>query len=273
MPAPVKRLAEAEGLPLLQPRRLRAADLAGVDADLMIVVAYGQILKAEVLDFPRLGCINVHASLLPRWRGAAPVQRAILAGDTKTGVCIMQMDEGLDTGAVLDRKEVAIAPSDTAGSLTEKLARAGCEALLTTLDGLEAATLSPEPQPEEGVTWADKIGKAEAQLRWTDDAAQLERCVRAFDPDPGAYTFMDGMRIKVWQAKAIDVTTTDKPGRIVAFSKEGIEVACGRGHLLVRKLQLPVGKGKVVSAADLLNGRHDEFGPGNNFDVAPHSDA
>lgn len=240
--------------------------LEELKADIMVVVAYGQLLKPEVLEFPARGCINVHASLLPRWRGAAPIQRAILAGDSLSGVCIMQMDEGLDTGDVLCRREVAITGEDTAGSLTDKLATAGCAALIETLDGIEAARITAQPQLNENITWADKISKAEARLSWDQDAAQLARCVRAFNPDPGAYAFIDGMRVKVWESVAMNVSPRAVPGEIVSFTRDGIQVACGRGCLLLTRVQLPVGKGRLLSAADLINAKRAEFSPGRRFD-------
>lgn len=247
--------------------------MAGITADLMVVVAYGQILRPAVLQLPRKGCVNVHASLLPRWRGAAPIQRAILAGDRRTGVCIMQMDDGLDTGAVLCRREIVIDTEDTAGSLTEKLAEAGCAALIDTLDAIAAGTASAEPQSPEGITWAGKIDKAEAQLDWALDALALARSVRAFNPEPGAYSFIAGMRVKVWQAKASDISAGGRPGEIVDFSRDGIDVACGRGRLRLERVQLPVGKGKVVNAADLINARRTEFAPGCRFEQVSTEDA
>lgn len=266
VPSPVKQLALTHQIPVLQPKRLRLEDLKGITADIMVVVAYGQLVKPDVLTFPDKGCINVHASLLPRWRGAAPIQRAILAGDRSSGICIMQMDEGLDTGDVICRRTVPIAESDTAGSLADKLAEAGCGALLETLGAIGAGSFDPKPQPEDGVTWADKITKTEARLAWHEDAEQLARCARAFNPDPIAYTFINGMRVKVWQARATDRTPTARPGEIVSFTRAGIEVACGRGCLLLTQVQLPVGKGAILSAADLINARRDAFLPGRLFE-------
>ena len=262
----MKQLALTHDLPVLQPQRLRAKHLADIEADVLVVVAYGQILRPEVLGYPKHGGINVHASLLPRWRGAAPIQRAILAGDKQTGVCIMQMDEGLDTGDILCRREVEISEDDTTGSLTEKLAEAGCVALAQTLDALEAGDLSPEPQPEAGVTWADKIDKHEARLLWEKDAVELSRAVRAFNPEPGAWALIDGMRVKIWQALAVPGQVAVTPGQILSFGRSGIEVACGKGRLLLTRVQLPIGKGSVVTAADLLNARRDEFTPGHHFE-------
>lgn len=271
VPGPVKQLATVHDLPLLQPRRLRASSLEGVTADIMVVVAYGQILKPEVLQWPPRGCINVHASLLPRWRGAAPIQRAILAGDSVSGVCIMQMDEGLDTGDVLCRREVTITPDDTAGTLTDKLAEAGGAALIETLDAIEQGAAAATRQPAKGITWANKVDKSEARLDWTQRASQLSRCVRAFNPDPGAYAFISGMRVKVWQARAIHVPAPSAPGeappgQIVASTRQGIDVVCGEGQLRLERVQLPVGKGKVVGAADLINARRTEFAVGQRFD-------
>jgi methionyl-tRNA formyltransferase len=262
---PVKRLAVQQGLTVLQPRRLARSDIEPLTPDVMVVVAYGQLVKPDVLDVPRYGCINVHASLLPRWRGAAPVQRAILAGDHRTGICTMQMDEGLDTGDVLVTREVAIAGDDTAGSLTEKLAPAGCDALLETLTRLESGELERHPQPETGVTWANKIEKGEAHIDWDRSAPDIALAVRAFNPDPVAYTFLDELRVKVYEASARERREDAEAGEIISMSSEGIEVACAEGSLLLTRVQLPVGKGAIVTGRDLVNARRQEFSKGKRF--------
>jgi len=266
VPSPVKRLAIQHELMVLQPRRLARADIEPLAPDVMVVVAYGQLVRPDVLDVPRYGCINVHASLLPRWRGAAPVQRAILAGDDRTGVCTMQMDEGLDTGDVLVTREVAISSDDTAGSLTEKLALAGCDALLETLTRLESGQLERHPQPETGVTWASKLEKAEARIDWNRSARDIALAVRAFNPDPVAYTFLDELRVKVYEASPRVRREDAEAGEIVSMSSAGIEVACAEGSLLLTRVQLPIGKGAILTGRDLVNARRQEFSQGKRFD-------
>ncbi|MGH8215581.1 MAG: methionyl-tRNA formyltransferase, partial [Rhodanobacteraceae bacterium] len=231
--------------------------------DLMIVIAYGLILPKAVLAIPRLGCWNVHASLLPRWRGAAPIQRAILAGDTETGVCLMQMEAGLDTGPVLQSARTPIAPEDTGGSLHDRLAELGAQVLA---DGLQRAsrgeTLSATPQSSEGVTYAHKLDKAEAKLDFTRPAAELERKVRAFDPWPVAEAEIGGERARIWSAVALAPSPESRvpsPGLIVTALKRGIDIACGEGVLRILKAQRP--GGRVISAADYLNARAELKAP------------
>lgn len=260
--SPVKELALQHQLPVFQPESLRVESeqqkLANLQADLMIVVAYGLILPPAVLTAPRLGCINVHASLLPRWRGAAPIQRAILAGDAVTGVTIMQMDAGLDTGAMLYKVECPIEASDTSERLHDRLAELGAKALLHTLDHL--ATIQPEAQEDALATYAHKIKKEEAELDWNLPAAALVLKVRAYNPWPVA--FSNGVR--VWEAMAVEQDTKHiPPGTIVQASIQGIDVATGQGILRLLKLQLP--GGKVLSAADILNARKNEFGVGQSM--------
>ncbi|MBS0487348.1 MAG: methionyl-tRNA formyltransferase [Proteobacteria bacterium] len=255
--SPVKQAALAAGLIVEQPESLKSlaaqARLHELAPDLLVVVAYGLILPRRVLEIPRLGCWNVHASLLPRWRGAAPIQRAILAGDTQTGVCLMRMEAGLDTGPVLLRREFSIASRDTGGSLHDKLAELGAQVLG---DGLRRTlggeVLHAEPQPEAGVTYAHKLEKSEARLDWNESAIALERKVRAFDPWPVAEADVSGERVRVWAAQAL-AGTGASPGTIVAAGKHGIDVACSEGAL--RILQLQRAGGRVVSAADYLNAR------------------
>ncbi len=249
----VKQAALARGLPVVQPASLKTpevqAELAALAPEVMVVAAYGLILPQAVLDLPRHGCLNIHASLLPRWRGAAPIQRAILAGDAQTGVTIMQMDAGLDTGAMLTRTAVPIRPDDTAGSLHDTLAALGAEAIVAALAQLD--TLAPEAQDEREATYAAKLGKDEARLDWTLPADVLARAVRAYDPVPGAWTQLDGAPLKVWAAEA--VAGEGAPGTVLAAHGGELHVACGQGALALRTLQ-PAG-GKRMSAAAFLAGR------------------
>ena len=252
--SPVKTLAEARQLRLMQPASLRdeaaQAALAAHEPEVLVVVAYGLILPPAVLGLPRLGCLNIHASLLPRWRGAAPVQRAILAGDGTTGVTIMQMDAGLDTGAVLLAREIGIGPDDTGGSLAAALARLGAGLLLEALDGIRQGTLAAKPQPAEGVTYAAKIDKSEARIDWSHDAASIERQVRAFDPWPIAETTLDGQRLRIHSAVKMPLKDEKQvpSGSIVAVYDGIMLVQCGQGGLLgVRKVQKPGGRVLAVS--------------------------
>jgi methionyl-tRNA formyltransferase len=248
--SPVKIAAESHGLPLAQPHTLRsAAERAALLAwrpQVLVVVAYGLILPPEVLALAPLGCINLHASLLPRWRGAAPVQRALLAGDTETGVTIMQMDKGLDTGPVLLKRRLAISASHTSGSLGEALSTLGAAALLEALEGLAAGTLSASPQPPEGVTYAPRIEKAEARINWSHDALQIERQIRAFNPWPVAETVLDGEPLRILAAQAEPATIqaensdkSDDPGAIIGVHDDFMRVRCGRGCLRVTEVQRP----------------------------------
>lgn len=263
--SPVKQLALEHQLPVFQPKSLRPADaqqqVADLQADLMVVVAYGLILPAPVLALPRLGCLNVHGSLLPRWRGAAPIQRALWAGDGETGVTIMQMDVGLDTGAMLYKAACPISGDDTSASLYEKLAAIGPDALVTTLAKLTAGELSPQVQNDDMACYAQKLSKEEARLDWRLPAAQLARCVRAFNPWPVSYFEQDQQPVKVWQAQVIDTPTAAAPGTVVQADKSGIQVATGDGILSLQLLQ-PAGK-KPMSVQDLLNSRREWFTVGN----------
>lgn len=243
-PSPVKARALAAGLTVYQPHSLRdtAAQerLRSVDADAMVVAAYGLILPQAVLDLPRFGCINIHASLLPRWRGAAPIQRAILAGDRESGVCIMQMEAGLDTGPVLQSSSIPISDDDTAATLHDKLATLGAGLIV---DVLARLPLTATPQPESGVTYAAKIEKSEAPIDWRLPASQLACKVRAFDPFPGAVADLDGQAIKIWRAEVVDIATSDKlPGTILSVDRHEVLVACGRGALRLTELQKAGGK-------------------------------
>jgi methionyl-tRNA formyltransferase len=257
--SPVKAAAVAHGIPVAQPQTLRddagRAELVSWRPDALVVVAYGIILPKAALTIPRLGCLNIHASLLPRWRGAAPIQRAVLAGDANTGVTIMLMDAGLDTGPMLLKKEVRIEPNDTGGSLHDRLGGIGASALLEALDGYAAGTLTAVPQPAEGVTYAAKIDKAEALIDWSRSAIEIERQVRAFNPWPIAETRMDGEQLRVFAAAVIDAersTIGMEPGMIVAVRDDAMVVQCGNGRLGLRQLQRP-GR-RAVSAGDFARG-------------------
>jgi len=267
MPSPVKVLAEENGLPVFQPASLRPQEnqqlVADLHADVMVVVAYGLILPKAVLDMPRLGCINVHGSLLPRWRGAAPIQRALWAGDAETGVTIMQMDVGLDTGDMLYKLVCPITDEDTSATLYDKLAGLGPAGLIETLAQLANGTAQPQVQDEAQVTYAEKLSKEEARVNWSLSAAQLERCIRAFNPWPMSWLEIDGQPLKIWKASVIDTGTTAEPGTIVDATKQGIQVATGDGILNVESLQ-PAGK-KAMSAQDLLNSRREWFVPGHRL--------
>ncbi|CAI1094056.1 methionyl-tRNA formyltransferase [Serratia fonticola] len=266
-PSPVKVLAEQHQIPVFQPKSLRPQEnqhlVADLNADVMVVVAYGLILPKAVLDMPRLGCINVHGSLLPRWRGAAPIQRALWAGDSETGVTIMQMDVGLDTGDMMHKIACSIESTDTSASLYNKLAELGPQGLLITLQQLAAGTVQREVQDEALVTYAEKLSKEEARLDWSLSAEQLERCIRAFNPWPISYFSIDDQPVKVWQATVLAETANAEPGTIVHADKHGIQVATAQGILNLTQLQ-PAGK-KPMSAQDLLNSRREWFTPGNRL--------
>ncbi|WP_108652582.1 methionyl-tRNA formyltransferase [Dongshaea marina] len=273
--SPVKQLAEQHQLPVYQPRTLRDSEaqqeLAALDADLMVVVAYGLILPQLVLDTPRLGCINVHGSLLPKWRGAAPIQRSVWAGDKETGVTIMQMDAGLDTGAMLLKKSCPIDSDETSESLYLKLMDIGPDALLESLEGIAAGTLAAEAQDDSLATYAEKLTKAEAQLDWTQGAAALERQVRAFNPWPVSYFTIQDKNIRVWESEVIGDPNTLEPGVVLSASAEGIDIATSEGAIRLLKLQIP-GK-KAMSARDILNSRRDWFTPGKPVGVADEEQA
>jgi methionyl-tRNA formyltransferase len=260
MPSPVKRDAIARGIPVFQPETLKTPEaqqqLRDLQPDLMVVVAYGLILPKAVLEIPAHGCWNVHASLLPRWRGAAPIQRAIEAGDAETGVCLMQMEAGLDTGPVLLSQRTPIAETDTGGLLHDRLAALGAQVLSDGL-GLLRAGLKPvaQPQPAEGVTYAHKLDKAEARLDWQQDAAALARKVRAFNPWPVAEATLAGERVRIHGAVALDDNRGKVPGTVLGASRDGIDIACGQGALRLRVVQRE--GGKAITAADYLNARRD----------------
>ncbi|QBF83073.1 methionyl-tRNA formyltransferase [Shewanella maritima] len=267
--SPVKSLAVEHDIAVYQPKSLRneeaQAELAAIDADIMVVVAYGLILPQVVLDTPRLGCINVHGSILPRWRGAAPIQRALWAGDKATGVTIMQMDIGLDTGDMLLKTHLPIEDSDTSATLYEKLAEQGPQALVEALAGLSAGTLSAEKQDESQANYAEKLSKEEAKLDWSKAATQLWQEVRAFNPWPASHFSHNEQTIKVWQAKVEQLESAAKPGTIIRADKSGIVVATGENALVIETLQLP--NKKPLSAADVLNSRADWFAAGTQLSI------
>ena len=270
--SPVKQRAAAAGIQAHQPRSMRAADaaqqLAAADPDAMVVAAYGFLLPDSILAIPRLGCINVHASVLPRWRGAAPVQHAILAGDRHTGVSIMQMDAGLDTGPILATRTCAIAPDDTAGALTGRLAGLGAAALLNTLDALETGTVEARPQDDALATLAPRLSKSRAAIDWARPAAEIERMVRAFDPWPVAHTYVAGDSIpafRVWRAELGDGDSTKAPGTVLDCDKTAVAVATACGAVRITELQPP--GARRMSAAEFLRGRR--LAPGSRLGPGP----
>lgn len=253
-PSPVKQLALAHGIGVDQPERLRTTEqqaaLAACAPDVLVVAAYGLILPEAVLALPRLGCLNIHASLLPRWRGAAPIHRAIEAGDAETGITIMQMDEGLDTGAMLLRRALPIQPTDTTASLHDRLAALGGECIVDALAALQRGELHATPQPADGVTYAAKIGRAEAAIDWTRPAVEIERAIRAFDPFPGAASSLRDTVVKCWSGMV--VPGSGAPGSVLAVDETGITVACGRDALRCTVLQRP--GSKRLPAGEFLRG-------------------
>lgn len=266
-PSPVKVIAENHRIPVFQPASLRPEEnqslVAQLDADIMVVVAYGLILPKAVLEMPKLGCINVHGSLLPKWRGAAPIQRSIWAGDSETGITIMQMDVGLDTGDMLHKVSCPILSSDTSATLYDKLAALGPDALLETLEQISAGSAHADKQNDDLATYAEKLSKEEAKLNWQLSAEQLERCIRAFNPWPISYFMIDEQPVKVWQADVVHQQVSQAPGTILQADKKGIQVATSEGILNLQILQ-PSGK-KAMSAQDLLNSRKAWFVVGNKL--------
>lgn len=250
--SPVKQAALDLNLRVEQPEKLRnnaeaLAMLREVNADVMVVAAYGLILPQDVLDTPKHGCLNIHASLLPRWRGAAPIQRAIEAGDSETGVCIMQMDVGLDTGAVVSTHRYAIAPTDTANEVHDELMKLGAAAIVADLQRLQVSgSLKSEPQPETGVTYAQKLSKEEAKINWSDNAEVVARKIRAFNPVPTAWTEFHGKPMKIWSGYA--VAQNGEAGKIVSANAEGIVVACGVGAVCITELQASGSKRMTAQA-------------------------
>ncbi|OZG73327.1 methionyl-tRNA formyltransferase [Hahella sp. CCB-MM4] len=270
-PSPVKKLALTHQIPVEQPVSFKdpedIATLANYNADIMIVAAYGLILPKAVLDIPALGCLNIHASILPRWRGAAPIQRAIQAGDKETGITIMQMEAGLDTGPMLLKLTTEIQDSDTGGSLHDRLAELGGQAIVAAMEKLES--LSPEPQDNSLATYASKLHKSESAIDWSQPADDIARNIRAFNPWPGTHGICGKDQIKIWEAEVIHNGQTDttgrSPGTIIHRQSTGIEVACGKGSLIIRKLQLP--GAKALSVTDFVNGNQTKLMPGEQFEA------
>jgi len=263
-PSDVKQLALRYGLPLAQPRTLRdekiTAQLRSAAAHAMVVAAYGLILPGAVLDLFPAGCINIHASLLPRWRGAAPIQRAILAGDRETGISIMGMEQGLDTGPVYLTRTVPILPDDDSGSLHDRLAALGAKSIVNALPQIADGSLDPVPQPSDGITYAHKITKPEAAINWQRDALEVERQIRAFNPLPGAFTMLGSEPVKIWKALVL-VGKQGMPGQILRCAPNGIEVACGNGVLKITELQKA--GSRRLPAGDFLHG--SALKPGDRF--------
>ena len=266
-PSAVKTLALEHELPIVQPASLKTDEalqtLNEFDADLMVVVAYGLILPQAILDTPKLGCINVHGSLLPKWRGAAPIQRAIWAGDAQSGVTIMQMDKGLDTGAMLFKASLDIADDETSATLYDRLAELGPVALVEAIDLLSENNLPSEVQDEALATYAHKLSKEEAKIDWNDTAAHIERCIRAFNPWPVSYFQLNDMNVKVWQATATQQSVSEAPGTVISADKKGIVIATTDGTITLLNLQFP-GK-KAMGINDILNSRKALFTPGTQF--------
>jgi methionyl-tRNA formyltransferase len=272
-PGPVKQLAVAHDIPVLQPPHLRgpdaAAALATLDLDVLVVAAYGLLLPPAILRTPRLGCINVHASLLPRWRGAAPVERALMAGDTRTGVSIMQMDRGLDTGPVYLMHACEISPTTTGVALEHELARLGAAALLACIDDLPS--LHPVPQAETGATYANKLTIEDARIDWSASAATVDRQIRALSGRLPAFTFSGAVRLQILDAAPdTDAASQARPGTVLAGdTRAGLRVACGTGTLQIRRLQVNRGKGLPLRAAEALNGFPDLLRSGQVFHAEP----
>ena len=267
VPSPVKQVALDAGIPVFQPVSLKPEDaqqeLAALKPDVMIVAAYGLILPKAVLDIPTHGCLNIHASLLPRWRGAAPIQRAIAAGDAETGITIMQMDEGLDTGDMLLKTSTPIHADDTGGSLHDRLADLGGKAIVEALVQLANRELAPEPQNDADANYAHKLSKEEGHIDWSRSAIEIERLIRAFNPWPGTFTDLGEQRIRLHQATALEQSSDKVPGTVISRERDGVEVACGTGTLKITSVQLPGSKAQSIS--DLINGGKQVLLPGQEL--------
>ncbi|MDH5600057.1 MAG: methionyl-tRNA formyltransferase [Gammaproteobacteria bacterium] len=269
--SPVKEVALKYNIPVYQPEKLKDIDaqeeLRSLNADVMVVAAYGLLLPQAVLDIPKFGCLNIHASLLPRWRGAAPIQRAIAAGDKESGISIMQMNAGLDTGDILQLSSCPITEQDNGGSLHDKLAEIGASAILETLNNVANHSLNPVVQDDALATYAHKLDKKEAQINWQNSAVEIERLVRAFNPWPVAYTRHEDKTLRIWQAKVIELNsptkTNYKPGTVVSCDKKGIDVICGEGILRILNLQ-PSGS-KAMDVAAFMNGHAKQLPVGSVF--------
>lgn len=261
----VKQAALEAGLEIQQPPSLKDPSLQnrlnGLHVDAWVVAAYGLILPPAILDQPRFGCLNVHASLLPRWRGAAPIQRAIMAGDRETGISIMRMDAGLDTGPVLLQRATMISPDETAGSLHDRLAQLGAVSIVETLERLALGTIAARPQPAAGATYAAKITRQDVRIDWSQPAQRVAQMIRALDPTPGAQTQLGPQMLKLWSAKAHDTSTDQAPGTVMGVEADGIRIACGHGELIVTELQRS--GGKRLPSRDFVRGF--EVRPGERF--------
>ncbi len=257
VPSEVKKAAEEPGLPIIQPERTKAPEfvqwLNDQRADLLVVVAFGQLLPPEILAAARLGAVNLHPSLLPRWRGPAPIPRAIMAGDAETGVCVMWLDEGMDTGDVISRLVEPIAPDDTAGTLESRLADKGAALMVETVRKIRARTAGRTPQGDSGATYAGPLESAEAEIDWTGPAGDLDRLIRGLDPRPGAWTIFEGQRLKLFASREVATRSDAPPGTVLGTEAEGLVVATGRGVLVLGRIQ-PPGK-KVMDAAAWWRGR------------------
>lgn len=266
-PSPVKALALEHNIPVEQPVNFKEAGaiekLQGYKSDLMIVAAYGLLLPPAVLDSPKYGCLNIHASLLPRWRGAAPIQRAILAGDAETGITIMQMNEGLDTGDMLLKLSTPINDDDTGGTLHDRLALLGGEAIVKALELLQKDQLAPETQDDSTANYAKKLRKEESWIDWSDTAVNIDRQVRAFFPWPGSQTSLDEKIIRIHAVEIIDPDSNGTPGEILKYSRDGLDVQCAQGQLRITTCQLP--GSRAMSIKDLHNGHPDHFMSGQRF--------
>ena len=261
----VKRLAQQHELPLLQPHSLKQseidAQLTSINADVMVVAAYGLILPASILNIPRLGCLNIHASLLPRWRGAAPIQRSILAGDCETGITIMQMDQGLDTGPMLLQRSIPITSDDTSQTLHDKLSLLGGGCIVEALSLLQQGRLPATAQDETTASYASKLTKSESKIDWQLDAEQINRAVRAFNPHPGAHSLIHASPLKIWQAE-VAVSSPGNPGEVISTEREGITVVCGKNSLVLKVVQKS--GGKKMNAGEFLTG--SRLRPGDHFE-------
>jgi methionyl-tRNA formyltransferase len=263
--SPVKEVALENDIPVLQPDNLKEAEvqetLRAFQADVMVVAAYGLILPQIVLDIPRLGCLNIHASLLPRWRGAAPIQRAIAAGDKESGITIMQMNAGLDTGDILKIAACPITSDDTGGSLHDRLAEIGASTMLETLEILDSDKITTTAQDDSLATYAHKLDKKEAQINWNNSAVEIERLIRAFNPWPVAFTSLNDKTLRIWQAQALKQHSDAETGTVISCDKKGIDISCGEGVLRLLKLQ-PSGS-KAMDIASFMNGHAKQLPPGS----------
>ena len=267
MPSPVKQVALDAGIPVFQPVSLKPEEaqqeLAALQPDVMIVAAYGLILPKAVLEIPTHGCLNIHASLLPRWRGAAPIQRAIAAGDAETGITIMQMDEGLDTGNMLLKVSTPITADDTGGSLHDRLADMGGDAIVEALAQLANGELAGEPQNDAAANYAHKLSKEEGHIDWRRSAIEIERLIRAFNPWPGTFTDLGEQRIRIHQATALEQDSNQAPGTVLSRERDGVDIACGSGTLKLTSVQLPGSKAQSIN--DLINGGKQVLLPGQEL--------